>query len=72
MPLVVELFFLKIFVTWTIFKVFVEFVTILLLFYGVHSLATRHVGSLLPDHGSNLHPSGWKVNLNHWTTGKSP
>ena len=30
---------------WTIFKVFIEFVTILLLFYDFGILATRHVGS---------------------------
>ena len=29
---------------WTIFKVFIEFVTILRLFYVLVSLATRHVG----------------------------
>ena len=30
---------------WTIFKVFIEFVTILLLFYVLVFLAMRHVGS---------------------------
>ena len=39
-------FFFKIFM-WTIFKVFIEFVTILLLCFGF--LALRYVGSLLPD-----------------------
>ena len=34
--------FLKFFLTWTIFKVYIEFVTVLLLFY---ILAMRHVGS---------------------------
>ena len=38
-------FFFKDFLTWTIFKVFIEFVTILLLFYVVVFLALRHVGS---------------------------
>ena len=39
--------YLKIFLMWTIFKVFIEFVTILLLFcFGF--LASRHVGSLAP------------------------
>ena len=61
---------------WTIFKVFSEkkknkvfseFVTILLLFYvlvGVFVcfLATRHVGSKLPDQESNslIDPVHWK------------
>ena len=30
---------------WTIFKVFIEFVTLLLLFYVFGFLAARHVGS---------------------------
>ena len=33
------------FLMWTIFEVFIEFVTILLLFYVLVFLATRHVGS---------------------------
>ena len=39
------LFFFKIFLMWTIFKVFIEFVTILFLFYVLVFLAARHVGS---------------------------
>ena len=38
-------FFLKTFLMWIIFKVFTEFVTILLLFYALIFLAKRHVGS---------------------------
>ena len=35
---------------WTIFfKVFIEFATILLLFYVLDFLALRHVGSHLPN-----------------------
>ena len=46
---------------WTIFKVFFEFVTILLMFYGLFFfLAVRHVRSLLPDQGLNPHPLHWK------------
>ena len=41
---------------WTIFKVFIEFVIILLLFYVLVFLAPRHVGSQLPDQGSNPRP----------------
>ena len=36
------------------------FITILLLFYALVFLAMRHVGSLLPDQGSNLNPPHWK------------
>ena len=49
-------------------QVFIEFVTILLLFnvmilYFVLFcfVATRYVGSSLHDQGSNLHPLHWKV-----------
>ena len=51
---------------WIILKVFIEFVTILLLFYVF--LATRHVGSQLPQQGLNLHSLHWKASLSHWTT----
>ena len=37
---------------WAIFKVFIEFVTILLLFYLLVFLALRHVGSSLSEPGS--------------------
>ena len=39
------LFFCFLFLMWTIFKVFIEFVTILLLFYVLLFLTMRHVGS---------------------------
>ena len=55
-------FFFKIFLTWTIFlKVFIEFVTILLLFYVFWFFGTRHVGSQLPNQGSTPHPLHWKA-----------
>ena len=41
----VFLFLLKIFLMWTISKVFIEFVTILLLFYVSGFLNTRRMGS---------------------------
>ena len=41
---------------WTILKVFIECVTILLLFHVLVFLAKRHVGSLLPHQGWNPHP----------------
>ena len=48
---------------WTIFlKVFIEFVTILLLFYMFwFYLAVRQVGSQLPSQELNLHPLRQKV-----------
>ena len=44
---------------WTIFKVFIESVTLLLLFCVLVFLATRHVGSYLPDQGSNSPLNPW-------------
>ena len=43
------------------FKVFIEFVTIFasVLCFGV--LTARHVGSELPNQGSNLYPLHWKA-----------
>ena len=38
-------FFLRLFFTWTILKVLIKFVTILLLFYVLVFLAMRHIGS---------------------------
>ena len=37
-------------------------------------LATRHVGSYLPDQGLNLYPlpSIGRWSLNHWTTTEGP
>ena len=49
-------------------KIFIEFVTMLPLFYVLVFLAVRHVGSQLPDQGSNPHPLHWKVKSYHWTT----
>ena len=44
-------------------KIFIEFATILFLFYALVFLATRHVGSQFPDQESNhLH---WKVKSSH-------
>ena len=60
-PALKMIFFFKIFffLMWTIFKVFTEFVTILLLFYVFGFLAVRHVGSWLPDQGWYPHPLHW-------------
>ena len=42
---------------WIIFKVFIEFVTILLLFYVLGFLTLMQTGSQLLDQGLNLQPS---------------
>ena len=46
---------------WTIFKVFIEFVAVLFLFYVLVFLALRPVGSWLPDQGLNPYRLHWKV-----------
>ena len=51
---------------WTVFKVFVKFVTGLLLFNALGFLAARHVGPWLPDQGWNPRPLHWKARLIHW------
>jgi len=46
---------------WTSFKVFIEFVTILLQFYVLIYLATRHMRSYFPYQALNLHRLLWKA-----------
>ena len=46
---------------WMIFKVFIELVTVLLLFNVLVFLSKSHMGSWLPNQGSNPHPLFWKV-----------
>ena len=48
---------------WTIFKVFIELVAILILFYALVFLAMRHVGSKLPMQGLNLHSPTLEVKI---------
>ena len=38
---------------WAIFKVFIEFVAMLLLYYALVYLAIRHLESYIPNQGSN-------------------
>ena len=53
--------FLDFFFTWTIKKIFIEFVTILSLFY-VLFFGMRSIWDLkLPDQRSNPHPLHWKA-----------
>ena len=55
------------------FKVFIEFVTILLLFYVLVFLAPRHVRSELPNQGLNPHPLQiGSRRLSHWITKEAP
>ena len=53
--------FKKILFMWIVFKIFIEFVAIFLLFHVLVSLTARQVGSYVPDQGSNLHPLHWKA-----------
>ena len=46
---------------WTIFKVFIEFIIVLLLFYVLVGFGCEAHGILSPDQGLNLHPLHWKV-----------
>ena len=48
------------FLMWTVFKVFTESLQYCFCFVFCF-LAKRHVGSWLPEQGSNLHPLHWKV-----------
>ena len=41
---------------WMTFKVFIEFVTILLLFYALGFFCCKACGNLAPDQGLNPHP----------------
>ena len=53
------LIFLKIFFMWTMFLL--KMLTIFLLFSVLYFLARRHVGSQLPNQGSNLYLLHWKA-----------
>ena len=61
-------FFFKVFLMWTIFKVFIEFVTILLLFYVLvfWLQGTWDLSSLTRDRTCT--PCFGRRSLNHWTT----
>ena len=52
---------------WGIFKVFIEFVTVLILFYISWFLALKHVGCYRPDQGSNPQPPTLEGKVfKHW------
>ena len=46
---------------WTIFKIFIEFVTILLLFYVFLFFGPETCEISTARHGSNMHPLNWKA-----------
>ena len=58
---------------WTIFKVFIEFVTILFLFYVCFLFGCEALGILDPWPGIEPVPAALEAqNLNHWTTSEVP
>ena len=65
-------FFLDFFLMWTIFNIFIEFVTILLLFYVLIFWpgSTLDLSSLTRDQTRT--PCIGRQSLNHWTTRKVP
>ena len=56
---------------WTVFKVFIEFFTILFLFWPWF-LPMRHVGSWLPTRDQTHIPHTGRWSLTHWTHGEVP
>ena len=57
---------------WAILKVFIELITILLLFHIFDFLTARYLGSYLPYQGPNLCPLIGRHSLNHWATREVP
>ena len=70
--LFISFVFFKIFLMWTIFKVFIEFVTILLLFY-VLFFWLQGMGDLSsPARDRARTPCIERRSLNHWTAREVP
>ena len=65
-------FFLKIFLMWTIFKVFIESVTILLLFYVLFFWPRDMWDPSSPTRDWTCTPCIGKRSLNHWTAREVP
>ena len=65
-------FFLKIFLMWTIFKVFIEFVTILLLSYVLVFWLRGMWNLSSPTRDRTRIPCIGRWSLNHWTCQGSP
>ena len=57
---------------WTIFNIFIEFVTILLLFSVLVSLAMSHVDLSSPTRDRTCTPGIGKRSINHWITREVP
>ena len=68
----ISFLFFSFFFMWTILKIFIEFVTTLLLFYGLVFWPQKACGILTLDQGWNSHPCIGRQSLNHWTTQGSP
>ena len=66
------LIFLQFFLMWTILKVFIEFVTILLLFSGFGFLAQGIWDVSSPTMDQTCTPCIGRWSLNHWTTREVP
>ena len=64
--------FLKIFLMWTIFRVFIEFVTILLLFYVLVFWPRSMWVLSSPTRDRTSIPCIGRQSLNHWTARKVP
>ena len=65
-------FFFKIFLIWTIFKVFIEFVTILLLFYVLIFWPRGMWDLSSPTRDRTPTPCTGRQSLNHWTAREVP
>ena len=57
---------------WTIFKVFIVFVTMLLLFYALSSFAHKACGISAPQPGIKPTAPALEGSLNHWITREVP
>ena len=66
------LFVFKIFLMWTIFKVFIEFVTILLLFYVLVFWSQGMWDLSSPTRDRTHTPCIGRQSLNHWTAREVP
>ena len=66
------LFFLRFFFSCGPFLVYIEFVAILLLFYVLVFLATRHMASYSLTRDQTHNPCTGRQSLNHWTTREVP
>ena len=69
-----SLAFLRFFLfwVWTIFKVFIEFVTILLLFYVLDFWPQGMWDFISPTRDQSHSPCFRRKNLNHWTAREVP